>query len=84
MSQGIPREQEILEGLLALQMMFVTREVLLACVAGWEAEPSRGLTERLQAEGKVSAREMAAVRAMAESHLLRNEGEAALALYARR
>ncbi|MBI2920754.1 MAG: SUMF1/EgtB/PvdO family nonheme iron enzyme [Planctomycetes bacterium] len=70
------RESDLLFGLLALQMNFVSKEQLLECAAVWMNDRSRDLGKLFLERGFLKDFQRAAVRAMVEAQLRSNGGDA--------
>ena len=63
----MPQEYDLLVGLLACRMDFVTGEQLLECVRGWLGDGTRGLADRLQERGYLGAEARIAAEAAADA-----------------
>lgn len=70
------RESDLLFGLLALQMNFISREQLLECAAVWMGDRRRGLAELLREKGYLREKQAAAVTGMVEAQIDADGGDA--------
>src|SRR6516165_2168554 len=62
-------DHNLLYGMLALQMNFVSREALLAAMQAWVFDRTRPLGELLQQQGQLTAERRQALDAMLAEHL---------------
>lgn len=58
----------LLTGILALQNGFIDHVALIAAIRAWAADRSRGVAQILAAEGKLDARQVTLLEALAEEH----------------
>ncbi|KAF0246816.1 MAG: serine/threonine protein [Planctomycetota bacterium] len=78
----MPRESDLLFGLLALQMNFVSRDQLLECAPLWTSDPARRLDRMLLERGHLKEFQRAAVSAMVDAQLRSHGGDPASSLAA--
>ncbi|KAF0242878.1 MAG: serine/threonine protein kinase [Planctomycetota bacterium] len=74
------RESDLLFGLLALQMNFITKEQLLEGAAVWMSEPKGDLPKLFLERKSLKPSQHAAVKLMVEEQLKANEGDAGRSL----
>src|SRR5438067_4003110 len=65
-------DRNLLCGILALQMDFITRDALVAAMHAWVLDKSRTLGQILHAQGTLSADEHAVLDTLVEKHLSRH------------
>ncbi|MBI3097884.1 MAG: SUMF1/EgtB/PvdO family nonheme iron enzyme [Planctomycetes bacterium] len=65
----MPRESDLLYGLLALQMGFATKEQIVECFAVWMADPKRELDKLLLERRHIQEFQHQAIRALVEARL---------------
>jgi serine/threonine-protein kinase len=68
-------ERNLLFGVLALQMDFISREALIAAVSAWSTDKSRALDEILVQQGALGAEERALLEPLIRKHLERHGGD---------
>ena len=73
-------DRNLLAGILALQMDFVSGEQLLAGMNAWVLNKGRSLLDVLQERGALEAADVDAVGRPVERHLARHGGDAARSL----
>ncbi|KAF0246823.1 MAG: serine/threonine protein kinase-related [Planctomycetota bacterium] len=78
----MPRESDLVFGLLALQMNFVSKEHLLECAAVWMNDPKLDMGKLFLDRGHLTPKQHAAVAAMVEAHLDAHAGDPARSLSA--
>jgi serine/threonine-protein kinase len=65
-------DRNLLFGILALQMDFISREALIAAMHAWVLDKARPLAQILQEQGSLSSADRAALEALVERHLCRH------------
>src|SRR6478672_938990 len=68
-------DRNMLFGILALQMDFISREALLAAMQAWVFDKSRSLGEVLLGQGALSADSAALMEALVSKHLAMHGGD---------
>ncbi|KAF0243318.1 MAG: serine/threonine protein kinase [Planctomycetota bacterium] len=76
------RESDLLFGLLALQMNFISKENLLECAALWMNDSRTPIAKLLQDRGFLKAKQGVALAAMVEAQVESNHGDARRSLAA--
>ncbi|MFM9960261.1 MAG: WD40 repeat domain-containing serine/threonine protein kinase [Planctomycetaceae bacterium] len=77
-----PSDRNVLFGVLALQMEFITQAGLIAALQAWTLQKSRPLGELLVELGHMSAEDRAALEPMVDRHVARHGGRAEQSLAA--
>ena len=75
-------DRNVLFGVLALQMEFITQSGLIAALQAWTLQKSRPLGELLVELGHMSAEDRAALEPMVDRHVARHGGSAEQSLAA--
>src|SRR4051812_46858410 len=75
-------DRNLLFGILALQMDFITRDGLIGAMAAWVMEKHRPLGEILVERGDLDPSDRAAIDPMIARHLARHGGDPAASLAA--
>ena len=75
-------DRNVMFGVLALQMEFITQSGLIAALQAWTLQKSRPLGELLVELGQMSAEDRAALEPMVERHVARHGGSAEQSLAA--
>jgi serine/threonine-protein kinase len=69
-------DRNLLFGVLALQMDFVSRDDLVAAMHAWVLDKRRRLGDILRSQGRLAADEHALLDALVDKHLRRHDGDA--------
>ncbi len=72
---GNATDRNLLFGILALQMDFVTRDALIKAMHGWVLEKSKPLAQILEEHGALSAYHRAMLDPLVEAHIQQHGGE---------
>src|SRR4051794_32367686 len=75
-------DRNLLFGILALQLDFITRDALIAAMSAWVLDKSRPLGEILRAAGAIDPMDLAALEPMVARQVARHGGDAAKSLAA--
>jgi hypothetical protein len=75
-------DRNLLFGILALQMDFISRDALIAAMNAWVLDKARPLGQILQDQGALAADERAVLEALVEKHLRKHGGDAERSLAA--
>jgi hypothetical protein len=68
-------DQNLLLGILALQMDFITRDALIAAMSAWVLDKDKTLGEVLVSQGAIDPADLAALEPMMARHIARHGGE---------
>src|SRR5262249_35707492 len=75
-------DRNLLFGILALQMDFISRDALIAAMSAWVLDKAKSLGDILQAQGTLAADERAVLDALVDTHLRRHGGDSQRSLAA--
>jgi len=76
----VTRDRNLLFGILAVQLRKITPEQLVEAGAGWAADPSRELPQRLQEAGAIGQRDCELIVALVDQAIAVHDGDATAAL----
>src|SRR5690349_13273672 len=68
-------DRNLLVGILAVQMDFITREALIAAMHAWVLNKSTSMSQILQDQGALSAARRSLLDALVEEHLKLHDGD---------
>src|SRR5262245_55463267 len=68
-------DRNLLFGILALQMDFISRDALIAAMSAWVLDKAKSLGEILQGQGALVEADRAALDALVDRHLARHGGD---------
>ena len=72
---GPSSDRNLLLGILALQMDFISRDALIEAMHDWTLDKSRSLSEILVRQGALEAAERSARESLVERHIARHGGD---------
>jgi eukaryotic-like serine/threonine-protein kinase len=82
MAAGNTADRNLLFGILAVQMDFISREALLTGMNAWVLDKAKSLAEVLHRQGALAADDWKLIEPLVEKHLLRHGGDPARSLAA--